>query len=66
MTTEELRAHPPIIHTMSPSDHPTEEAEDSASDSAFQLSAPWILIGLLAIALGVGCGLIMSSATFLR
>lgn len=51
---------------MSPSARPPEEAKEHDSQEVFQLSPAWIFIGLLAIALGVGCGLVMSSATFLR
>jgi hypothetical protein len=51
---------------MSPTDHPPKEVEGNDSDKQFRLSRAWVVIGLLAIALGIGCGLVMSSATFLR
>lgn len=35
-------------------------------DEQFQLSAGWLIVGLCAIALGVACGLVMSSATLFR
>ncbi len=35
-------------------------------EEAFRLSPGWVLVGILAVALGIGCGWIMSSATFFR
>lgn len=51
---------------MSTSDRPPREAKENDSAKEFQLSPTWVVLGLVAIAIGVGCGLIMSSATFLR
>ena len=51
---------------MSLSDDPPQEVEANDSDTTFRPGPQWIVIGLLAIALGVGCGLVMSSAIFLR
>lgn len=35
-------------------------------EQPFRLTGPFILVGVLAILLGIGCGLFMSFATFLR
>lgn len=51
---------------MSHSDRPPQTDEKNDSEETFQLSPVWMIVGVLAIALGVGCGLVMSSATFLR
>lgn len=44
---------------------PSPEATESPAEG-FQVSPRWVFVGVLAIAVGIGCGWIMSSATFLR
>jgi hypothetical protein len=39
-----------------------EENEESKS----QLTGGMLIIGLIAVAIGIGCGLVMSSATFIK
>jgi hypothetical protein len=41
-------------------------AEPPAPEPQFKLTGPWILVGVLAVLLGIGCGLFMSLATFFR
>jgi hypothetical protein len=50
--------NPPHNSSRHPSDEPNEET--------FQLSRGWLLVGVLAVVVGLVSGVIMSSATFLR
>ena len=44
---------------------PDEATPDASSESApFRLTNGWLIVGLLMILVGIGCGLVMSSATF--
>ncbi len=48
------------------SSHPPDSSEKPGSEPEFRLTRGWMIVGLIAILIGVGCGLVMSSATFLR
>jgi hypothetical protein len=49
-----------------PSEQKPPQTDPGAPGEKFQLSTGWLLVGLLAIALGIACGLVMSSASLLR
>jgi hypothetical protein len=55
---------------MTPTD-PAPQTDEPAGDLPaeevpFRLSPGWAIVGLLAVLIGIGCGLVMSSATFSR
>lgn len=47
---------------------PAKSQSDATGDSveSFRLTRVWLIVGLLAIAVGIACGLVMSTATFIR
>jgi hypothetical protein len=41
-------------------------AASEGQDPPFRLTRGWLIVGLVAVALGIACGLVMSTATFVR
>ena len=63
----EQASHKPLAR-----ENPGQPGDKSAAppplttEDEFRLTKPWMIVGLLAILLGIGAGIIMSSATLIK